>query len=302
MKRKLFSLTLALALTLTLITPAFSAPPLPIVEPPPHYAYIVGYEDGTIRPQASITRAEVATIFFRMLRDEIRALHWTTNNAYSDVPSEQWYNNAVSVLSKMQILSGLSNGEFRPDAPITRAEMAAVTTEFMRLDGAAPPAGNTITFSDVGSHWAKESIDIAASAGWMQGYADGTFQPNAPITRAETMAMMNRLLHRAPETPADLLSGMLMWPDNMDLTAWYFLDVQEATNSHEIKVSTGSIQVPGQEFYYEKWGMLLSNRDWVALELLWLLTGGSFSMPDPADTEAIAPTTAPPPAGKVWIS
>ncbi len=217
-----------------------------------HYAYIVGYPDSTVRPQNGITRAEVATIFFRLLTDETRNANSTKSNSYSDVAAGAWYNHAVSTLSAMGIVKGDSQGKFNPNAPITRAEFAAIAARF---DDKANTTA--VDFSDIASHWAKNEISAAANNGWINGYTDGTFRPNNKITRAEAMTLVNRVLKRLPETAEDLHNDMIKWSDNSDTSAWYYLAVQEATNSHYYDI---------KENKYEKWSKLRETRDWTELE------------------------------------
>ena len=217
-----------------------------------HYAYIVGYPDSTVRPQNGITRAEVATIFFRLLTDETRNANSTKSNSYSDVAAGAWYNHAVSTLSAMGIVKGDSQGKFNPNAPITRAEFAAIAARF---DDKANTTA--VDFSDIASHWAKNEISAAANNGWINGYTDGTFRPNNKITRAEAMTLVNRVLKRLPETAEDLHNDMIKWSDNSDTSAWYYLAVQEATNSHYYDIKANK---------YEKWSKLRETRDWTELE------------------------------------
>ena len=217
-----------------------------------HYAYIVGYPDKTVRPQNGITRAEVATIFFRLLTDETRNANSTKSNSYSDVAAGAWYNHAVSTLSAMGIVKGDSDGKFNPNASITRAEFAAIAARF---DGNANTSA--ASFSDIANHWAKDEISAAANNGWITGYTDGTFRPNNRITRAEAMALVNRVLKRLPETDEDLHADMIKWSDNSDASQWYYLDVLEATNSHYYQT---------KENQFEKWTELRDTRDWTELE------------------------------------
>ena len=217
-----------------------------------HYAYIVGYPDSTVRPQNGITRAEVAIIFFRLLTDETRTANATKTNKYADVSSDKWYNQAVSTLSAMGIIKGDSRGNFNPNAPITRAEFAAIAARFDKTEDVA-----AASFGDVATHWAKPEISVAANNGWINGYTDGTFHPDSRITRAEAMAMINRVLQRLPESKADLLDGMIQWSDNADTSKWYYLAVQEATNSHYYELKANQ---------HEKWTKLRENRDWTELE------------------------------------
>ena len=218
-----------------------------------HFAYIVGYGNGEVRPQNNITRAEVATIFFRLLTDDVRDENLTKTNRYSDVAATSWYNTAVSTLSSMGIITGYPDGTFRPNAAITRAEFAAIAARFDN-DGDKTAA----KFSDIATHWAKDEISIAYNNGWITGYPDGTFGPQRDITRAETMTLVNRVLNRQPETEDDLLPNMTVWTDNANPKAWHYLAVQEATNSHYYEFKTNS--------QYEKWTELRETRDWKALE------------------------------------
>ena len=218
-----------------------------------HYAYVVGYPDGMVYPQKNITRAEVATIFFRLLEDETREANMTKSNSYNDMKDGAWYTCAVSTLSKMGIIKGYEDGSFKPDASISRAEFAAIAARF-DPDGDKTPA----TFSDVSSHWAKDEISIAANHGWIKGYEDGSFKPDQKITRAETMTLVNRVLKRLPETKDDLHKDMKTWPDNQNESAWFYLAVQEATNSHYQKLKKDGI--------HETWESMRETRDWAALE------------------------------------
>ena len=218
-----------------------------------HFAYIVGYGNGEVRPQNNITRAEVATIFFRLLTDDVRDENLTKTNRYSDVAATSWYNTAVSTLSSMGIITGYPDGTFRPNAAITRAEFAAIAARFDH-DGDKTAA----KFSDIASHWAKDEISIAYNNGWITGYPNSTFGPQRDITRAETMTLVNRVLNRQPETEDDLLPNMTVWTGNANPKAWYYLAVQEATNSHYYEFKTNS--------QYEKWTELRETRDWTQLE------------------------------------
>ena len=218
-----------------------------------HFGYIIGYEDGTIKPDASITRAEVATIFFRLLTDEARDKFWTETNSYSDVAETAWYNNAVSTLSRMGILGGYEDGTFRPNASITRAEFAKIAVSFFEYEDIS--AENIFTDVAAGS-WYESFVAVAAKLGLIEGYAGNVYRPNESITRAEACTIINRTLGRAPD--ADHLlpeSQMNTWPDNRPGT-WYYAQLQEATNSHEYKWS-GDI---------EHWTAKLPERDWDALQ------------------------------------
>ena len=217
-----------------------------------HYAYIVGYPNGNVEPNGNITRAEVATIFFRLLTEKVRTANSTQSNSLSDVTRGQWFNHAVSTLSSMGIVKGHNDGTFAPNAPITRAEFAAIAARFDDKN-----TDTSSKFTDIASHWAKNEIGIAANKGWINGYPDGTFRPNQYITRAEAMTLVNRVLNRLPENSSDLLDSMIKWPDNSDASAWYYLAVQEATNSHYYKT---------KENKFEKWTELRKTRDWTELE------------------------------------
>ncbi|MDR0490378.1 MAG: S-layer homology domain-containing protein, partial [Oscillospiraceae bacterium] len=230
-----------------------------------HVAYIIGYPTGDVRPTRNVTRAEVATVFFRLLTDDFRREFWTRDNPYLDVAYSDWFNTAVSVMYNMEVITGYPGNVFRPNGDITRAELAAIASRFakmMEMDGA-----NSVTFSDIGAHWAESDINYSALIGWVNGYTDGTYRPNQPITRAEFMTLVNRVLERVPETADDLLpNDMINWPDN-DKDAWYYLAVQEATNSHEPEFKPK--QVPGLDFDYEYWVKMMPNRDWLTLETIW---------------------------------
>ena len=219
-----------------------------------HFAYIVGYPNGNVEPNGNITRAEVATIFFRLLTEEVRTANSTQSNSLSDVTRGQWFNHAVSTLSSMGIVKGHNDGTFAPNAPITRAEFAAIAARFDDKN-----TDTSSKFTDIASHWAKNEIGIAANKGWINGYPDGTFRPNQYITRAESMTLVNRVLNRLPENSSDLLNSMIKWPDNSDASAWYYLAVQEATNSHAYSDKS-------KDDKYEKWTTIRDARDWTELE------------------------------------
>ena len=219
-----------------------------------HFAYIVGYPDGNVKPGSSITRAEVATIFFRLLTEDVRTANSTQSNSLSDVSRGQWFNHAISTLSSMGIVKGNPDGTFDPDAPITRAEFAAIAARFDDKN-----TNTTSNFSDIASHWAKDEIGVAANKGWINGYPDSTFRPDQYITRAEAMTLVNRVLNRLPEKSEDLLDDMIKWPDNADASVWYYLAVQEATNSHDYSDKSNADK-------YEKWTKIRDARDWTLLE------------------------------------
>lgn len=220
-----------------------------------HFNYVIGYTDGTIRPNNDISRAEVATIFFRLLTDEARTQYDKTTSSFSDIKDGAWCCRAVSTLTNMGIIKGYTDGTFRPNADITRAELATIIARFAKLDV------NTKTFSDITGHWAQKSIELAAGNGWINGYEDGTFRPNNNITRAETFAMINRVLDRQTESVSDLLptSEMNMWSDNMNENAWYYKDVQEATNYHKCDRVGDSV--------YEKWTEKVPDIDWASYQI-----------------------------------
>lgn len=212
-----------------------------------HFAYVVGYSDGTVRPNANISRAEVATIFFRLLKSDIRDGNLTADNEFSDVSDGQWHNKAISTMAKLGIVKGRRADRFDPDASITRAEFAAICARFN-----TKPVENSSSFSDISGHWAENEIERAAAFGWISGYPDGTFRPDARITRAEAMTMINRVLCRMPQSESDLLDSMVTWPDNKP-SDWHYLAVQEATNSHDFD-RQGEVG--------ESWTKLTSVPDW----------------------------------------
>ena len=212
-----------------------------------HYAYVVGYSDGTVRPNANISRAELATIFFRLLKKEVRDGNLTTENIFADVTNGQWHNKAISTMAKLGIVKGRRADRLDPDASITRAEFAAICARFN-----TKPVENSSSFSDISGHWAENEIERAAAFGWISGYPDGTFHPDARITRAEAMTMINRVLCRMPQSESDLLDSMVTWPDNKP-SDWHYLAVQEATNSHDFN-RQGEVG--------ESWTKLTSVPDW----------------------------------------
>lgn len=221
-----------------------------------HCNYVIGRTDGKIYPEAPITRAEVTTILFRLLTDDCRAQYWRTSNPYGDVALTDWYNNAISTMTNAGVIEGFPDGLFRPNQPVTRAEFV---TMISRILTAKQTVKNK--FSDVSGHWAQAYIDNAVSLGILNGYPDGTFRPEQSITRAEVMALCNRLLGRFPEEDS-LLDGMIRWPDNLDTEKWYYLDVQEATNSHLYEL--GGRKRPYLD--YEYWTQLTELIRWEALE------------------------------------
>ena len=216
-----------------------------------HYAYIQGYADGSVRPNANITRAQVATIFFRLLDEDVRDDYLTTYNTFPDVDQDYWANTAISTMASLGVINGRNSGLFDPDAYITRAEFAAICARFddSGVDGIT-------TFTDTVGHWAEDEISRAAALGWIQGYADGTFRPNQYITRAQAVTMINRVLCRLPETEDDLLTGMNTWTD-CHVTDWFYLAIQEATNSHDFVA---------KDRVYESWTDLNRDPDWSRYE------------------------------------
>ena len=216
-----------------------------------HFAYVIGYPDGLVRPENNITRAEVASIFFRLLKDEVREANLTDANQFADVNEGDWYNTAISTLVKLGIVNGRTATEFVPNAPITRAEFATICARFDDSEYSI-----TDTFTDISEHWAVSYIRESAARGWIRGYEDNTFRPDRLITRAETMTLINRVLNRAPETKGDLFAGMITWGDNVE-SSWYYIAVQEATNSHTY-VKKNNV--------YEKWTAIDEVTDWTVYE------------------------------------
>ena len=216
-----------------------------------HYAYIVGGPDGTVRPNDNMTRAGVATIFFRLLKDSVRDANLLTGNTYTDVPDDYWANTAISTMTGLGIVQGRSTTTFDPKAPITRAQFAAICARFD-----TGKSSGTQTFTDIKGHWAEKYIERAAELGWIKGFEDGTFRPDTYITRAQAMTMINRVLNRIPEDESDLLPGMNVWPD-CNPGDWFYLAVQEATNSHDFEHKAGN---------YETWTKLMKNPDWTRYE------------------------------------
>lgn len=216
-----------------------------------HFAYVVGYQDGCVHPNALITRAETATIFFRLLKDDVRDDNLRTSNTFADVPNDYWANTAISTMAGLGIVQGRSSTAFDPNASITRAEFAAICARFD-----TGKSSGTQTFSDIKGHWAQSYIERAAELGWIKGFEDGTFRPNDCITRAQAMTMINRVLNRIPEDASDLLPDMNVWPD-CNPGDWFYLAVQEATNSHNYKHKAGN---------YETWINMKQDPDWTRYE------------------------------------
>ena len=201
----------------------------PVLNNETHVAYLQGYEDGTVRPNGDITRAEVSVILYRLLTEESRAAFSASESSFSDVESGEWYSDAIATLAKAKVLEGYPDGTFHPFDPIKRAELATILTRLSVLVDLSKTV-TPVVFSDVADHWAVSFIRIAANNGWINGYPDGTFRPENPVTRAEAVAMLNRMLGRCPGTLPE--TGMKTFPDNMDTTIWYYKDIQEAANGH----------------------------------------------------------------------
>lgn len=237
-----------------------------------HFAYVIGYPDGTVRPGGNVTRAEVATIFFRMLKDDAREKYWKTDNRYSDVKSTDWFNNAISTLSNMGIIDGYPDGTFRPNAGITRAEFAKIAVSFFK-DNVRETIGDR--FSDIHGKWYTEYVNLANELAIVNGYPDGTFRPDNKIIRAESMTIVNNTLRRTPCKEGLLpVSEMINWPDNA-VSAWYYEAVQEATNSHEYSRASTTAK--------EQWTKRLPVRDWAAFERAWSSANSAANPGDVVD-------------------
>ena len=211
-----------------------------------HFAYIIGYPDGTVRPENNISREEIATIFYRLMTDEYRDSIASQTNDFVDVEADRWSNRAISTMANGGYIKGY-NGEFKPEDAITRAEFVTIAARFLETENEA-----TSNFTDIENHWAKEYIDATSQALWINGYEDGTFRPDNYITRAEAMTIFNRILCRRVDEEG-LVSGVLRFPDVAD-NAWYVYEVLEATNSHKCVREDSEV--------YENWTELLPNRDW----------------------------------------
>ena len=220
-----------------------------------HYSYLIGYSDGTVRPNGRITRAEVATIFFRLLTDDARQRNWSSENNFSDVSADKWYNNAVSTLCHMGVLGGYSDGTFRPNAPITRAEFAKIAVSFAQTNGSAVYS----YFTDVKTtDWFAPYVTAAKDSSLIEGYSDGSFKPENRITRAEACTIVNRVLGRKPSKNHMKISGRIDWPD-CTTADWFYEAIMEATNSHTYQMGKR----------VETWNGKLPQRDWAALENNW---------------------------------
>ena len=216
-----------------------------------HFAYVIGYKDGSVRPCGLVSRAEATTIFFRLLKDEVRDGNLVTSNTYTDVPDGYWANTAISTMTELGIVKGRSADTFDPKAPITRAQFTVICARFDTGE-----SSGTQTFSDIKGHWAEQYIERAAELGWVKGFGDGTFRPDDYLTRAQAMTMINRILNRIPEENSDLLPDRNVWPD-CNPGDWFYLAVQEATNSHDFKHKAGS---------YETWTGMKEDPDWSRYE------------------------------------
>ena len=214
-----------------------------------HFAYVIGYRDGNVRPYGLISRAETTTIFFRLLKAEVRDGNLLTSNTYTDVANDYWANTAISTMTGLGIVQGRSATTFDPKAPITRAQFAAICARFD-----TGKSEGTQSFTDIQGHWAQTYIERAAELGWIKGFEDGTFRPDTYITRAQAMTMINRVLNRTPEDEEDLLAGMNVWPD-CNPGDWFYLAVQEATNSHDYKYRGGEV-----------WTAMTADPDWTRYE------------------------------------
>lgn len=250
----------------------------PVLNTNDHFAYIIGYPDGTIRPDCQISRAEVATIYFRLLTDDSREVYMTSQNDFSDVSTKNWFNNAVSTLTNAGILKGYPDGTFQPNAPITRAEMASIASRFDIFTNTDVTVNKS--FSDISGHWAEKDILKSASRGWVSGYPNGTFQPDRNITRAEAMKLINYVLGRAVDEaglePIKDSPYYNEWSDivlisgtnHNDSKPWYYYHVQEATNSHDYYRTDRAVKdLAG--VYFEEWFEVVAAPDWAALERTW---------------------------------
>ena len=230
-----------------------------------HDRYLIGYPEGDIRPNSTVSRAEVAVVLFRLLAADVHEVYFTQKNSFSDVAINEWFNNAISTMRNMGVVSGFADSTFRPDERITRGQVAMI---FARLaEGIqAQPVSTGVSFTDTQGHWAEDAIVTVTAAGWMRGYEDGSFCPENTITRAEFAVVCNRILERVPENEEALLPNMARWSD-VSPEDWYYLDICEATNKHE-HIYTDTL-VPGTNFYYEKWTKLIPIREWVGPERDW---------------------------------
>ncbi len=234
---------------------------LPELNKKDHYGYMVGYEGGNFKPNANVTRAEAVTIFFRMLTEDSRNNYWSASNNFKDVKNTAWYNNAVSTLANAKVIEADANGNFRPNEAMTRAEFAVLLSKFFNEEGI-----KTHKFTDIKGHSAEKEIAKVAAKGWIEGYPDNTFRPDALITRAETVKLVNKILDRKVDINK-LLPNMIEFKDNQDKNKWYYGEIQEATNSHQYTIKDSKS--------LEVWTKLLPVRDWVALEKEWSKSNSS---------------------------
>ena len=239
---------------------------IPELEKEGHFGYIIGRQVGDkvlIQPEANVTRAEVVTVFFRLLTDSSRDKFWSSTNDFSDVSAKSWFNNAVSTMVRAGIINGYPDGTFKPNAPITRAELATIAVRFFEVQ-----KSDKNVFSDTAGHWAVQFINAAAENNLITGYPDGTFQPNKNIIRAEFITVVNRIIERKPDKQHLLPKDqMINWDDNPEGT-WYYEQIQEATNSHEYEWIT-VMNEQGEGEVIENWTKPLPMRDWVQLEKEW---------------------------------
>ena len=235
-------------------------PPPPPPPPPPapeRQAFLIGMPDGTARPNANITRAEVATIFFRLIADDTRTANWTQENPFDDVELQRWFNNAISTTTNMGLFQGVGDDLFAPNRSITRGELAAVLVRFAGVDTGLFSASEQ--FSDIAGHWAQSYINEAARQGWILGYADGTFRPNQPVTRAETAAMVCRIFERLIYSVDDLLPDRVRFSDLTNQNAWFYLYMASATNSFTYRRANA-------DDIFLTWIEIIEPRDWRVLE------------------------------------
>ncbi|MBQ5673880.1 MAG: S-layer homology domain-containing protein, partial [Lachnospiraceae bacterium] len=230
--------------------------------------------EGDVRPENNITRAEVATIFFRIMGDESRDKYASSENVYTDVNAGDWYNNAISTVSNAGIVNGYEDGTFKPDAPIKRSEFATIAARFI---GGKYQGDDR--FSDIAGHWAAEYINRASKYGWINGYEDGTFKPDRDITRAEAMTLVNSVLTRGTEA-RNMHEDMVIWTDNTE-DKWYYEEVQEATNAHNYT----------KENNVETWTEMRENRDWKALEIATFTPGAAVEEDAEEVTEEVTEET-----------
>lgn len=242
----------ALAASLALLGGVSSAAaPTPLLNKTDHIAYMIGYEDGTFRPGARMTRAQTAVIFYRLLTPETLERYRSVNNPFLDVHPDAWYNAAVSTLLNMGIVQGRSPTVFDPEGYVTRAELTAMAARFERCP--ADYTSENPVFTDTQDHWARGYIDYAADQGWVTGYGQGLFIPQSDVIRAEGVTIINRLLGRTPASADDLLEDRVHWPDCDVPSQWYYLYVQEATNSHTYQLD--------EETGQERWTSLQTVTD-----------------------------------------